>query len=167
MYIDIGGDLRRIEKKLDHLHDVVHALVETVAAIATDNGDMGRLAAAGSALQFKSQQLQAALDNALQGQTRALEITSPITDGGQNMPNPTVDAVIQQVAATDTVIDSAVKLINGFHAMMDQAVKDALANGATAAELAPVTDALVQVKAKTAELSQAVAANTPAVPPGP
>lgn len=83
------------------------------------------------------------------------------------MANPTVDAVIAQVAATDTVIDSAIKLITGFHDIIAKAVADAVAGGATAAELMPVTDALNDIKNKTNELSTAVQANTPVVPPTP
>ncbi len=81
------------------------------------------------------------------------------------MSNPTVDAVIQQVTATNTVIDSAVALITGFHDLLTKAVQDAIAGGATAVELLPVTDALEQIKNKTAELSKAVMDNTPVVPP--
>lgn len=75
-----------------------------------------------------------------------------------------VDATLAQVTATDTVIDSAVTLINGIHQMVTDAVTAALANGATAAQLQPVSDALVTLKAKTDALATAVAANTPAAP---
>ncbi len=80
------------------------------------------------------------------------------------MPSPVVQQVVDQVTATDTVIDSAVTALNGVQALVAAAVQQALANGATAAELQPVTDALATLKSETDNLAQAVAANTPAAP---
>jgi ABC-type branched-subunit amino acid transport system substrate-binding protein len=76
-----------------------------------------------------------------------------------------IDPLIQQIKADDDVVDSAVILINGFVARMQAAVDAALANGATGAELQPLTDEIALQKSKTQALADAVAANTP--PPAP
>ena len=68
------------------------------------------------------------------------------------------------VTAENTVIDSAVTLLNGIPAMIAAAVATATAAGATPAELQAVTDLGTAIAAKTAVLSAAVAANTPATP---
>jgi hypothetical protein len=52
-------------------------------------------------------------------------------------------------------------LINGFAARVQAAVDQAIANGASAAELAPVQAEVDALKAASDALSQAVAANTP------
>lgn len=61
-----------------------------------------------------------------------------------------------------TVMGSATILINGFAARQQTAIDAALANGATAEQLAPVQAEVDALKAGSADLSQAVAANTPA-----
>ena len=63
-----------------------------------------------------------------------------------------LDDLTAAVAAEDTVIDSAVTLINGFAAQLAAAGTDATKLAALQAD----------IKAKTATLSAAVAANTPA-----
>jgi hypothetical protein len=78
--------------------------------------------------------------------------------------NPVIDATIAQVTASDTVIDSATVLIGGIAKMVADAVTAALAGGATAAQLQPVTDVVTVLKAKSDALAAAVAANTPAAP---
>jgi hypothetical protein len=81
------------------------------------------------------------------------------------MPSPLLSALSQQVAQTETVIQSAVVLINGISARIQTAIDAALANGATAAELAPVQNEIDALDAATTALSAAVAniptANTP------
>jgi hypothetical protein len=80
---------------------------------------------------------------------------------------PIIDATIAQVTSTEGVIDSATVLINGFQAMLQAAVSQALANGATSAQLTPLTQLSADLKAKSDALAAAVAANTPAPTPGP
>ena len=75
------------------------------------------------------------------------------------MANPVLDALAAQVTQTNTVIASAVTLINGIAARIQAAVDAALANGATAAELAPVQDEVNALNAQTQALADAVAAN--------
>lgn len=77
---------------------------------------------------------------------------------------PLVD-LEREVGETVTVLESATTLINGFQARLDAAVQAALANGATADELAPLTDLSAELDAKTNELAAAVQANTPAPEP--
>lgn len=60
---------------------------------------------------------------------------------------------------------SATTLINGIAARLQAAVDAALANGATAAELAPVTDEVSQLNASADALAAAVVAGSPTAPP--
>jgi hypothetical protein len=56
-------------------------------------------------------------------------------------PTPVVlDELKQEVSDTIGVMESARVFINGESARMDAAVAAALANGATAEQLAPITD---------------------------
>lgn len=79
----------------------------------------------------------------------------------------TLDALKGQVDSTNTVMGSATTLINGFAGRMDKAVQDALANGATADQLAPITDEIAGLKANADALAAAIQANTPADPNAP
>lgn len=76
----------------------------------------------------------------------------------------TIAALTAQVQATVGVDQSAVVLINGFAAQINAAVQAALAGGATAAQLQPVTDAVTALTNESAALSAAVAANAPPAP---
>jgi hypothetical protein len=64
------------------------------------------------------------------------------------------------VTRATTVMDGALKVINGIKAAQDAAVTAALANGATAEQLQPLTDLGVTLDAKATELAAAVEANT-------
>lgn len=70
-----------------------------------------------------------------------------------------LDDLKAQVEATIAVEASAVALINGIAARITAAVQDAIANGATAEQLAPVTDEVAALKTQTDALAAAVAAN--------
>lgn len=63
------------------------------------------------------------------------------------------------VTAEQGAVDSAVTLINGISAKIDAAVAAATAAGATPVELKSLTDLSTAVKAQTASLGAAVAAN--------
>jgi len=76
------------------------------------------------------------------------------------MANPVLDDLKATVEATTSVEDSATMLINGFAARVQAAVDQAIANGASAAELAPVQAEVDALKAASDALSQAVKANT-------
>ncbi len=80
------------------------------------------------------------------------------------MPNPALDAIIAQVQATDEVLASATLYIKGVPGLIDAAVAKALQNGATAAELQPLTQLSADLKAKSQETTDAIAANTPSTP---
>ncbi len=80
------------------------------------------------------------------------------------MANPTLDSLAAQVTATIGVEQSAIALINGIAARIAAAIQAALAGGATAAELAPITDEVASMQASATALSAAVAANTPPTP---
>lgn len=75
------------------------------------------------------------------------------------MANASIDALVAAIAAEDTVIQSAILLINGIAKRISDAVTAALAGGATAAELAPITAVVADIQAQSTALSDAVAAN--------
>ncbi len=75
-----------------------------------------------------------------------------------------IDALVAAVAAEDTVADSIIALVNGFSQRLADGIAAALAGGATAAELAPLTALSTDVQTKTAAMAAAVTANTPAAP---
>lgn len=81
------------------------------------------------------------------------------------MANPVLAELEKEVASDVTVMGSAATLINGFAARQQAAIDAALANGATAEQLAPVQAEVDSLKASSAALSAAVVANTP--PPAP
>jgi hypothetical protein len=66
---------------------------------------------------------------------------------------------IQTIKDTEGVVESATAFINGMAARIQAAVDAALENGATAAELQPVTDEVTALKAKSDALAAAIAAN--------
>lgn len=75
------------------------------------------------------------------------------------MPNPTIDDVRDTVSRATTIVTSATALIRGFNARMQAAVEAALANGATAAELAPVQAEIDTFDAAAQDLAAATAEN--------
>ncbi len=75
--------------------------------------------------------------------------------------------LIDEITAADATIDSAVLFINGVPGLIASAVAAAIANGATADQLKPVTDLGDALKTKATALASAVAANTPPAPPVP
>ncbi len=76
--------------------------------------------------------------------------------------NDVLDKLAAEVAADVTVMASATTLIDGFAARLQAAVDKALANGATAEQLAPVTDDVAALTAGRGTLAAAVTTNTPA-----
>jgi len=74
----------------------------------------------------------------------------------------TIDALVAEVAEDVTVMDSATALINGISERITAAVAAAVANGATAAQLAPLTSLAASLDASSNSLRDAVVANTPA-----
>jgi hypothetical protein len=71
----------------------------------------------------------------------------------------TLDALAKEVTDTVGVEESAVAALSGVEAKIEAAVAKALENGATAEQLAPVTDELAALKAAREALAAAVAAN--------
>lgn len=78
------------------------------------------------------------------------------------MAQANIDPLVAQVKADDDIVDSAVIWINGSIARIQTAVDAALANGATGAELQPLTDEIAVQKGKVQAVADAIAANTPA-----
>ena len=76
--------------------------------------------------------------------------------------NAEIERLKSEVARSTTVSSSAVLLINGISARIKKAVDEAIANGATAEELVPLTDLNVALSTSSNELGAAVIANTPA-----
>jgi len=79
--------------------------------------------------------------------------------GEQNMPSQILADLQTAVEKTKTTEASAVTLINGISQRVQDAVNAAIANGATAAELAPVQDEINAMNASSDALAAAVAAN--------
>lgn len=75
------------------------------------------------------------------------------------MSNETLDNLSASVARAKGAMASATVLINGIRERVKAAVAEALANGATAEELAPFAALDDDLDATTAELSSAVADN--------
>jgi hypothetical protein len=75
------------------------------------------------------------------------------------MSNQIVADEIQTIHDVEGVIDSATALVNTIASKIAAAVEAALANGASAAELQPLADLQVEIKAKADALAAAVAAN--------
>lgn len=77
------------------------------------------------------------------------------------MPQPQVlDDLAAQVKVNTDVEESAVLLINGIAGRIQAAVDKAIAGGATAEQLAPLTDEIATLKKGSDDLAAAVAANT-------
>ena len=76
------------------------------------------------------------------------------------MPPQILSDLAAAVEKATTVEASAAMLINGIAARIQAAVDAALANGASAADLAPITDEVSKLNAASDALSAAVAANT-------
>lgn len=74
--------------------------------------------------------------------------------------NQTLDDLKAAVEAAVQVEASATELINGIAARIQKAVDAAIEGGATAEQLAPVTDEIAAINAASAALSAAVSANT-------
>lgn len=77
------------------------------------------------------------------------------------MANPVLAELEAEVGRDVTVMASATTLINGLAARIAAAVEAALANGATAEQLAPVTAEVNALHAGASDLATAVEANTP------
>ncbi len=76
-----------------------------------------------------------------------------------------ITALTSSVENETSVDQSAVKLILGIPDLIGQAVAQALAAGATAAQLQSLTDLQSKIANNSSTLSAAVTANTPAAPP--
>jgi hypothetical protein len=73
-----------------------------------------------------------------------------------------ISALVAQAQQNESVEDSAAVIINGIAQRITDAVNAAIANGATADQLAPLTQVVTDLQTHSAALSAAVAANTPA-----
>lgn len=76
------------------------------------------------------------------------------------MTNPVLSDLQAAVNRNTDVIASAVTLINGIASRIQTAIDAALANGATAEELAPVTAEVAALNSNADALAAAVQANT-------
>lgn len=77
-----------------------------------------------------------------------------------------IAALTAKVTQNTSVITSAITVINGIQAQVQAAVTAALAAGATPAELQALTDLATSLDSNDTALANAIAANTPAAPPG-
>ncbi len=72
--------------------------------------------------------------------------------------------VIDEITATNTVIDGAIVYVQSVPGLITAAVDAAIAGGATAAQLQPVSDLAATLKTKADALAAAMTANTPQPP---
>lgn len=75
-----------------------------------------------------------------------------------------LDPIVADVTAAVDVEKSATILINGFQKRLDDGIAAALKAGATANEVVQLKELSNNLKTTSAELSTAVAANTPGAP---
>jgi hypothetical protein len=75
-----------------------------------------------------------------------------------------LDDAIASMTAAETVEDSAAVFINSVPGLITAAVAAATNNGATATQLAPLTQLAADLKTKSDALQAALVANTPAAP---
>ena len=78
--------------------------------------------------------------------------------------NPDLQALIDAVTAEQTIDASAVAYIQGVPGLITAAVAAATANGATAAELAPLKDLAAALTTSGQAIVTAIGANTPQAP---
>jgi hypothetical protein len=71
-----------------------------------------------------------------------------------------IDALVAQAKVNEDVEKSALIVINGIAGRIQAAVDKAIAGGATAEQLAPLTNEIALLKASSDDLAAAVAANT-------
>jgi len=77
------------------------------------------------------------------------------------MANPLVDQAIQAITNATSVEASAIVFANSVPKWIQDAKDQAVANGATEAELQPFADLNTMIQQKSADLVAALAANTP------
>lgn len=82
--------------------------------------------------------------------------------GTQNQLDADIQTLQQQVASDTDAENSAITLINGIPGLIQTAVNDALANGATQQQLQSLSDLSTTLQNNAQALASAVAANTPA-----
>lgn len=76
-----------------------------------------------------------------------------------------IDSLTQAVTNESTVESSAMTLISGIPQMIQDAINQALANGATPEQLAALDNLVSSINSSASNLAGAVAANTPAPSP--
>jgi len=76
------------------------------------------------------------------------------------MANQALTDLTNEITNATTVEDGAITFINGVPGLIADAVAKALANGATADELKPVSDLGTELQAKSDALQAAITANT-------
>jgi len=81
-----------------------------------------------------------------------------------HMANPAVQAVVDEANQDVTVMQGATTVINGISGLIQSALDAALANGATAEQLAPVAAVVTTLQTTRTDLANAIA-NVPVVPP--
>lgn len=164
--IQINAKLSQIQNQIRYSIEQVWAILDLLTNMAQAGVDDAKLKTVAANVKAETAKLKAAVVKSLNRDhvTRVDGSTETISPVGDVEMAQSVDALVAAIAAEDTVIDSAVTLINGFAGQLKAAIAAALAGGATAAELAPLSTLLTDVQSKTTALSAAVVANTPAGP---
>lgn len=162
--LSIERAVRRIESKVDF---VLTTLADMVDAQANDP----TLRLLGANIRKVTAELTEALSEA--GGVGQPPARSPRPHEGFEMNQqtgrtapPVIQQIIDDVARLTAVKDSVVLLLNSVPALIQSGIDAAIGNGATAEELAPLTQAKQEFEASIQQLADAVTQNTPTDPNG-
>ncbi len=149
--------LGQILELVKHNHVLLHLVLKNQDV---EQADIDKLLAA-SNNQAEWMALVAKLKKPTDALNAALKANqfSPILERKTLMASTIPQSAIDQIAATEGVEDSAILALGMIPQKIQDAVNAAIADGATAAQLAPVQTAVDDLKAKTAALAAAIAAN--------
>lgn len=136
-------------------------LADAIAEIVASSGDDARMNKAALKLQLSNERLRSVLASA----GTAKPTHRPYLDREfLLMANQTVDSLLKQVQDATSIEESCIVFVTGVPKLISDAVAKAMENGATAEQLAPVTEAGNLLSAKSDALAAVIAANTPVSP---
>jgi hypothetical protein len=151
---NIGNELKAIASQLGVLNATLASINSWLSAYAPG----GELDQARAELKASTDKAAAMLAAAQSGGTGSRnDVSVPSISGDSTMD---LTALIAQMTAADNALDSTALFISSVPAMITAAVQAAIAGGATAAQLVPVTALGTQLATDAAALLTAVAAQT-------
>jgi hypothetical protein len=145
-------DERELRWRLWRIEQVLHLLVGAFHDLNDTKTDKKKIAKAVAQLKASADKLKIATE---------VNAPHPHFSGESNVAVKVLDDLASQVKANTDAEAAAVVVLNGIGARVQAAVQAAIANGATAEELAPVQAEVDSLKASADALSAAIVANTP------